>query len=91
MRWKTAIPRHDCFSTVCCLVVVPLEKHISAIKSLFFSIVEQSGFLQYTVDILLAFHTAILELGDLMDERTGKVNKAIRDLVAALVVRKDGS
>lgn len=60
-------------------------------KDLICSIVEQAGFLQYTVEISSAFHIAILELVDFMDKRTGKVNKAIRDLVATLVVRKDRS
>lgn len=60
-------------------------------KELMISIVEQTGSLQYTVEILSALHRSITELVDLMDKKTGKVNEAFRGLLAALYVKNDES
>lgn len=60
-------------------------------KELMISIVEQSGSLNYTVEILSVLHRSIMELVDLMDKKTGKVNKAFRDLLAALDTKKGES
>lgn len=60
-------------------------------KELMIAIVKQSGSLQYTVEILSVLHRSIMELVDLMDKKTGKVNKAFRDLLAAVDIKNDES
>ncbi|KAJ0116069.1 Geranylgeranyl pyrophosphate synthase A [Diaporthe amygdali] len=58
-------------------------------KELILSMMQQTGSLQYAVEILSVLFNEIFELVDLIDRRTGKVNKPIRDLLAALEIKKD--
>lgn len=59
-------------------------------KELILSILDQTGSLQYTVEVLSTLHLEILESIEMIDRRMGKVNKLIRDLLADLEIKKDG-
>lgn len=59
-------------------------------KELILSIVKQTGSLEYTVEILSELHKEISKLVDLMDKMTGKENKPLKRLLAALEVKEDG-
>lgn len=58
-------------------------------KELMLSIMEQTGSLQYTVEVLSALRNEMIKLVDLMDRRTGKVNRSFRSLLEGLEVKKD--
>lgn len=58
-------------------------------KELMLSIIEQTGSLQYTVEVLSVLRNEIIKLVDLMDRRTGKVNTSVRSLLEGLEVKKD--
>lgn len=58
-------------------------------KELILSIIKQTGSLKYTVEVLSELHKEISKLVDLIDKRTGRVNKGLKKLLAALEVKEE--
>lgn len=58
-------------------------------KELILSILEQTQSLSYTVEMLSVLFDGMLVAVDVIERRTGRINKPIRDLLAALEIKKD--
>jgi hypothetical protein len=57
-------------------------------KELILSILEQAKSLQYTLDMLSVLFEEMMATVDLIERATGRINKPIRDLLAALEIQK---
>lgn len=60
-------------------------------KELILSILAQTKSLEYTVEMLSVLFDEMLVAVDAIERRTGRINKPIRDLLAALEMKKEVS